>query len=300
MLGIAPDAIEFQPYTSFKDFGELKIRADEAGTMKIFDGQHRRRAIADALSHLRESGDPESKERLERLRQASISVLLYVEEDEKMLRQMFVHASRTRTIEANVVAQFDERDAFNLAARHVAEYSRLFASHIEMQRPSVRQGSTNLLSINQLVTALKYAVLGQGRRVRKERNLELLHALDTLKAQSLEWTDQFLPAAREEYKGLITGAVDQNDIPYIRSSSFLYSVTLFNVLAGCYSKWRQEDNDWQPLAEFVRRADIGPGASNHLLIDAGLAVADRRPLFARRQEVESAINYIVQKARTEA
>ena len=297
MLGVAPDAIEFQAYPPFTDFGEVKVRADRAGTMKMFDGQHRRRAIADALAYLRESSDPLSEEKLERLRQASISVLLYVEENLKDLRQMFVHASRTRTIEANVVAQFDQRDAFNLAARHVAEHSRLFSTRTEMQRPSVRKGSENLLSINQLVTALKYTILGQGRRVTRERNFELLEDVDSLIKQCLEWTDHFLPAAREEYGGLIMGTVDPSDIPYIRSASYLYSATFFNVLAGCYTKWRQNDDDWQPLADFLRQADIGPGSANRLLERAGLAVAGRHALFTRRQEVESAINYIVGEAR---
>ena len=54
LLGIAPDALEFIPYTdenneSTESIGELRIISGRKNTMKIFDGQHRRRAIADAL-----------------------------------------------------------------------------------------------------------------------------------------------------------------------------------------------------------------------------------------------------------
>ena len=48
LLGIAPDAVEFEPYQDeagkqiSANFGELRVLTNRANTMRIFDGQHRR------------------------------------------------------------------------------------------------------------------------------------------------------------------------------------------------------------------------------------------------------------------
>ena len=66
MLGIAPNAVEFEPYKSnqggqpFPNFGELRILTNRVNTMRIFDGQHRRRAIQDVLADLSNDHDSRS------------------------------------------------------------------------------------------------------------------------------------------------------------------------------------------------------------------------------------------------
>ncbi len=55
MLGIAPNAVEFAPYSNepgepaSPNFGKLRILTNRANTMRIFDGRHRRRAIQEVL-----------------------------------------------------------------------------------------------------------------------------------------------------------------------------------------------------------------------------------------------------------
>ena len=93
--------------------GELCIRADRADTMKMFDGQHRRRAIKDVMRQL-ESGK-ENPQKLATLRDASVPIMLYAEDSIDALQQMFADAAQTKTIEANAVTRFDQRDAFNVA-----------------------------------------------------------------------------------------------------------------------------------------------------------------------------------------
>ena len=157
MLGIAPDAIEFQPYIADDDanvmVGELRILADREDAMKMFDGQHRRRAIKDAIRNL-EANNPRS-DTLAALRGASVPVMLYSESGQDALRQMFTDAARTKPIERNTVAQFDLRDAFNLAALWLSENSELFAGRVEMERASVPRTSMNIIAINQLAATLK-------------------------------------------------------------------------------------------------------------------------------------------------
>ena len=107
LLGIAPGALEFEPYQDgdgkeiSPNFGELRILTNRANTMRIFDGQHRRRAIQDTLERL--SNDNGQADKLEELQAASVPIVLYAEDDVRLLRQMFTDASKTKRIEANVV-----------------------------------------------------------------------------------------------------------------------------------------------------------------------------------------------------
>ena len=72
LLGIAPDALEFELFRDDDEnvispnFGELSILTNRANTMRIFDGQHRRRAIRDTLDRL--SNDKGQADKLAELR----------------------------------------------------------------------------------------------------------------------------------------------------------------------------------------------------------------------------------------
>lgn len=306
MLGIAPDALEFVPYsdeggeTGNPDFGELRIRASRANTMRIFDGQHRRRAIEDVLSDLSKTEDNERIDKWEALRKSSMTIVLYAEDDIKTLRQMFVDASKTKRIESNVVTRFDRRDAFNLAANWIAENSVLFSNRVEMERASVSRTSQRLIAINQLAAVLKTMEVGHRGRVSRDRNDEYMQDLAGLYKRSLEWADEFMVAAREEYQWLASGEIDNSEIPQMRSTTLAYSVTVIKILAGCCHYWREGTANWHPLARFLRNASLRPGYNpGTLLVDADIVSPDGR-LFSRRQEVEGASRYIVNAAREAA
>ena len=190
LLGIAPDAVEFEPYEDehgepIERFGELRILTSRKGTMKIFDGQHRRRAIADALEEL--ANDGKRGEKLIALRGASIPVVLYAEEDIRALRQMFADASKTKPTEANTVTRFDERDAFNLTAMRLSDHSTLFGGRVEMERTTVRRASECLVAINQLAADLKTLEVGYSGRVSRERNDDFMLELNGLNERCRTW-----------------------------------------------------------------------------------------------------------------
>ena len=303
LLGIAPDAVKFEGYpdesgTTSECFGELKIRSSKKDTMKIFDGQHRRRAIADAIKEL--EGDQRKSDHLEALRTAAVPVVLYVEADLKALRQMFTDASKTKPIESNTVTRFDERDAFNLAAKHVAENSNLFAGRVEMERTTVRGSSECLVAINQLAATLKTVDVGYSGRVRRERNDDYMLDLDALFDRFLTWADDFMPAAREEYDNLIAGETDNSDIPKLRPDTFAFSAPVIRILAGCYHEWIKSGDDPKHLADFIRHASLQPGKGNgegSLLVEAGVVTPGGTTPVPRAQEVKGAINYIVASAK---
>ena len=301
LLGIAPEAVDFRSYQgdsadAVQDVGELRLRSDCLDTMKMFDGQHRRRAIKDALRQL--SQDGRRVDKVAALRASAVPIMLYAEGSIDALRQMFADASRTKPIERNTVARFDLQDAFNVAALWLSESSDLLSGRVEMERASVARTSENIISINQLAMALKTLMVGYKGRVSKDLNSAYLLNPEELHETCWIWADDFLPAAREEYDALLAGEVDNSEIPQQRSGTMAYNATVIRLLAGCYYEWLKDEEDWQPLADFIRSTSLEPGKrEDALLVDAGLVIPGGTTPIARAHQVARAIDYIVSCAR---
>ena len=301
LLGIAQDALNFEPYEDAdgelygENFGQLRIRTRRLNTMRIFDGQHRRRAIQDAFTVL--GNDHQRADKLAALEKSSMPIVLYAEENITALRQMFADASKTKRIEGNVMTQFDQRDAFNMAAKHLAEKSRLFAGRVEMNRTTVARTSQRLLSINQLADILRTSEVGYEGRNTRSRNDAYILDIEGLYGRCMKWSDEFMPAARTEYVALTSRESDDRYIPQQRAKSFAYSATFIRIVAGCYHDWRQRTTDYTRLTKFLRDMPLepGPGPAS-LLVDAGVVVPGGLSLLSRRQEVAGAIRYIVREA----
>ena len=168
--------------------------------MKMFDGQHRRRAIRDVIQELER--DIRRASKLSALQACSLPIMLYVENDIDALRLMFADAAKTKAIERNVVARFDLRDPFNLAALWLEDNSNLFAGRVELERASVSRTSDNIIAINQLSATLKTLEVGFRGRISKDLSDQYMLALDDLYERCWTWADDFMPTARDEYEGL--------------------------------------------------------------------------------------------------
>jgi DGQHR domain-containing protein len=300
MLGVPAEAVEFRPYVEDDgapmQVGELHIHAEYPAAMKMFDGQHRRRAIKDVIREL--ELDRRMSSKLSALQACSLPIMLYVEDDIDALQQMFADAAQTKTIERNVVARFDLRDPFNLAALWLEDNSNLFAGRVELERASVPRTSNNIIAINQLSATLKTVEVGYKGRVSKDLSDQYMLALDQLYERCCTWADDFMPTARDEYEGLIAGDIDNSEIPQTRATSLAYNATVIRLFAGCYYEWTKDGADWKPLAEFIQGAFLEPGSGQGaLLVDAGLVAEGGITPFARAQLVSSAIEYIVNQAK---
>ena len=165
-----------------------------------------------------------------------------------------------------------------------------------MNRTAVALSSHRLISINQLAETLKTLVLGYSGCNSRARNSTFIQDIDDLFARCLSWADEFMPAARLEYAGLVAGEIANEHIPFHRRESLAYSTTFMRILAGCHYGWCSDDLDWRPLAAFLREALLEPGSGRGaLLVDAGVVSVGGQSLFARRQEVDGAIKYILPK-----
>ena len=299
MLGVPQEAVKFRPYVEDEgapsQVGELHIQAECPAVMKMFDGQHRRRAIKDVIREL--ELDAMRHNKLSALQGCSLPIMLYVEDDIEALQQMFADAAQTKTIERNVVAQFDLRDPFNLAALWLEDNSDLFVGRVEMERASVPRTSDRIIAINQLSVSLKTLEVGYKGRVSKDLSDQYMLSLDDLYERCWIWSDDFMPSARDEYEWLMTGDIDNSEIPQKRATSLAYNATVIRLLAGCYHEWTKDGADWKPLAEFIRNASLESGSGKGaLLVDAGLVAEGGITPFARAKLVNSAIEYIVHQA----
>lgn len=300
LLGVSPSAVEFQSYTPDSDaddaVGELAIYPDGAADMKMFDGQHRRRAIKDVLYEL--SRNTAESRKLASLKDTSMPVMLYAEDSIDALRQMFADAAQTRSVDKNTVTRFDQRDAFNLAALWVAENSDLFNGRVEMERASVARSNPNIIAINQLATTLKTLEVGYTGRISRDRNADYMDDLDSLCERCLEWSDDFMPTARDEYNNLMNGEIDNSEIPEKRTETMAYNTTLIRILAACYYEWlKKRGADWQPLSDFLKSASLRPGVTTgSLLVEAGVVPPGGISPDAKMTFVKRAIEYIVRQA----
>ena len=299
LLGVSPNAVEFRSYmeeeNAISSVGELRIGHSGLASMKMFDGQHRRRAIKDVLDELSHSERHSSK--LASLEEASLPIMLYAEDSIHALRQMFADAAQTRSIERNTVTRFDLTDAFNLAALWIAENSDLFSGRVEMERASVARSNPNIVAINQLAMTLKTLEVGYKGRVSKDRNASYMRDLDSLYERCLTWSDDFMPAARHEYNDLMVGEIDNSDIPQERATTMAYNAVVIRILAGCHYEWTKDGDDWKPLAEYLRGVSLMPGRyTGSLLVDAGVVAPGGISPAAQQGLVTQGIDYIVRHA----
>ena len=298
MLGIAPDAVGFTPFADAAGIdhpvaGELAIRLDRKGSLRIFDGQHRRLALHQALAK------QDHQKNADLLRTASLPVVLYEEDDIGALRQMFADAAKAKSIERNTVTQFDLQDPFNVAALRLTEQSSLFGTGcVEKEKSTVSPTEPRLLAINQLATILKTLRVGYGGRVSRERMADAALEQDVLNATCLAWSDEFLVAAREEYDWLANGVLTNTNIPHLRRETFAVTVPIMRVMAGCYFQWRKEvGDDWQPLAMWLRQANLQANpedAPNSIPAQAGMLV--NGSLSSRDQGLRKTISLIMEGA----
>ena len=331
LLGIDPDAVTFIPFQDDEGnqspmFGELRIPYNRMSALRLFDGQHRRRAIQDTLAGLRDleadrvqslseaqrnGHEPgvikmlneqlvQTRSKREALEQQSVPIVLYEEGDIKALRRMFADAAKTKPIEAVTRARFDDRDPFNLAAYEVAEQSELLRGRIDMERNAVARTSPNLLSFNQVATTLKTLMFGYYGRVSRVRRLEIEADHEPMIKLGVEWADDFLPTTCNEYEELLKRETEDDSlIPTMRQGTFALNATVLRVLAACFHGWREEvGEDVEPLAQFIRRQSFRNTLENSLLVRAGLVMPGTTSPAGRRQEVQKTIRYILRNAKS--
>ena len=316
MVAIDPELIDFEAFPNTEErFGVIRIPLAAIG-------QHRRRAIYDLIDErrvqIRDLGEKlkeaeaelnEAKDkgrhsavikelsrqleatesRLQQLQSEAIPVLMFGEVTIKSLRQMFSDAAKARPIDSLTKSRFDSRDPFNRAAEVAMNSCGLLNGNVEMERSTVSGTSDKLISYNQLATLLRTLQVGYYGRVSKQRALEVDANVELINRPAERFFD-FLTKARDEYGRLVNGEAQPSRE---RGNTLAFNNTILRVIAAAWYEWvvKREKSE-KVLVKLLRDADftLGRGATWQ---KAGLVPEGSRTPISRRQEVVSAINYLL-------
>ncbi len=307
-LSIDPQYVEFEPYpgqgkNQLPEIGELRIVEGASSSLRIIDGQHRRRAIRD----FRRGPGVADSALVDAFERSQMPVALYTETDTRAIHQMFADMAQQRNMTPVARARFDQRDPFNRAADEVRLQSVWLEPFVEMDSSTVSRGSDKLIAFNQLAVNLKTLLHGYGGRVSRIRQQEANRDFNALVDLGLYWVDEFLPAAREEYAILPDLEADPDFIPTQRRKTFAYSGTMLRIIAGCFCEWHKrrfpgvdlKEVDFSPLEEYLRGMDFQTGQRGTLLHRSGVIDNEGYTLRGGRREIGFAINSIVEAAGSE-
>ena len=300
-LSVDPKYVEFEMYEGQSNddlpvLGVLRVVSGGRSFLKILDGQHRRRAIKDyRKSQLLDSTEIEHRKQFE---SSQMPIAVYEEEDDFRIRQMFADMAQQRNMDAITRARFDKRDPFNEAADQVMTQSEWIAEYVEMDRSTIARTSDKLIAFNQLATNLKTLEFGYFGRASQIRLQEVANDLQRIVDKGLEWIDEFLPMAREEYLELLNSDIDPDYVSKERPKTLAYNGTMLRILAGSYYEWQKQfpDIGTDVLASFISGMNLQPKAKCGLLVKSRVLDIGKVTLIARKQEVMGAIRLIVQDA----
>lgn len=316
MLGIDPDYVEFVPYEDengqpSESLGQIRI--SDTASIRILDGQHRRMAIHTMRDRLRQeiraqkellpkNGNSNSLKKLERkserLDEMAIPINLFEEGNTRELRQMFADLAKTRNIDSTTKTRFDERDPFNRAAVELAAPGRsdLLSSRVEMERTTPVRTGNDLLSVSQLARCLKELKYGIGSRASRDRIRETEDNYQELIDTGITWADDFLPNARKEYEDLLSIELEEDFVANNRSKTVCYSVTVLQLMAGCFHEWHVLRRPWQELAGWLREADFNVDSEECIFLKTGMLLRGDSTLVNQRQRTRATIIHIVNQA----
>ncbi len=142
--------VEFSEFDRANNLGYLKIPMD--AQILINDGQHRRKAIEEAIQEKPELG------------QDNIPVLFFVDEGLVRSQQMFADLNKYAVKPSTSLATlYDHRDQASEMARHLATTTEPFIGLTEMEKSSLSKLSSKLFTLSSIKQATR-ALFGKGSR----------------------------------------------------------------------------------------------------------------------------------------
>ncbi|RVU83647.1 DNA sulfur modification protein DndB [Leucothrix sargassi] len=131
-----------------QNIGTLSVPMD--AKILINDGQHRRAAIEEAIKENPEIGYD------------NISVLFFIDEGLSRSQQMFADLNKHAVRPSDSISTlYDLRDSLSELSRHVQKNVRLFSRMTEMEKSSISNRSTKLVTLSSIKNASK-ALLRKG------------------------------------------------------------------------------------------------------------------------------------------
>ena len=170
--------MKFTPFASLGKDGKLgRLYINMDSRFLINDGQHRRKAIEEAL-----------KERPE-LGHEMISVVFFRDIDLKRSQQMFSDLNKNAkkpTKSLNIL--YDHRDDFSKFIVNLTNDVEVFKERVELERTTISNRSTKAFTLNGLADAtLRLLGLTKGRKLSKDEKIFVKEFWETISKNIPEW-----------------------------------------------------------------------------------------------------------------
>ncbi|WP_426594913.1 DNA sulfur modification protein DndB [Cellulomonas sp. McL0617] len=280
------DASDFIAAGPGSNIGTLVLPT--SARMRCLDGQHRRAAIAEAVSLDESVGDDYS------------AVVLYVEDDYMKRRQMFSDMNATPKVVSKALnITFDSRDPYAKAAQHLADQHPLLAGVVETRKARITTTDAKIFSLAGVYDGLKRFDLGmvlpRGRSPKNKTIDELIEIgttlFDTIQAAFPEFQE-----AKDKLEATDDVKEQADLMRQARRSTILFSTTTLRVVSGALHEAMKVDDENDPAKYIGRLAkiDFAPTSKLFASPDVGFVTGSGTP-SARNQEVFAAT-----KALTEA
>lgn len=258
----------FSPVDGDDHIGTLMIPI--SANMRSLDGQHRRQGLKEAIDENSALADDYT------------SILIYVEPDLLVRRQMFSDMNATPKVVAKALnVSFDSRDPFARAAVTLANGHPLLRGHVEMQAARVRAASTDYFSLAGVYDAVKRLELGlvvpRGRPAHRD-------AEDLVEKGGMFF--DLLQHARPEFARAENATLEE--MKALRDSTILFSTTTLRAIAGGVHEAAKvrKTSDYALFTGALSRIDFRPDAE--IFSETGFVSPGKTTPNARNQEVLAA------------
>jgi len=262
---------EFEEIEDGSNMGMLYLPLE--ATLRSIDGQHRRRAIPEALSQ-------DAK-----LDNDHLAVLVYVEPELEKRKQMFSDINwNQRAVPKSVNVGFNIRDPFAHAVNEFLAAHPELDERVEKQKSSVRRGTDKIYTLGALYDALRRYIVGAEGRVRDPGKFQWQYLKD--RANELF---SFVFARPELEEALKDPSVTEDK----RVESILLNGTTLKMVAAALYTVQQKDKSKTLKALAPKFAEVDFRPSAEMWQRSGFVALGKTTPSARNQEVRAAMNELV-------
>jgi DGQHR domain-containing protein len=261
LLRIPEYAVSFSAEASKSD-GVIrgKISIDTGNTpgdhVGIIDGQHRVYGIHHTFEKLdrdRESAEVQQMEMIDevmnRLKQESITVELFVEDRQEKYEQMFFDiAENPLKMRKGIKIRFNNQDPLDRMIMMVLSQHELLAKNIDEEQDRVAGASQYLLPLSAVQTLAKGSMAGLGGFSGVTADTWTKDP-DSMKSRF----EEFLDVLVESFPKLRKFSEDEGDAPLLRQTSLLGSATMLRYLAMAFGELRNDGKEPLEIAAHFKR-----------------------------------------------
>ena len=169
--------MRFSPSPALGEEGKLgRLYISMNSKLLINDGQHRRKAIEEALKTMPELGND------------SISVVFFADKGLKRSQQMFAdlnkHAVKPTT---SLGILYDHRDAYSMFIVKLANEVEIFRDRVELEKTTISNRSTKFLTLSGISEATKHLLSHNTKMISEEQERFVIEYWNEIARNIPEW-----------------------------------------------------------------------------------------------------------------